>query len=169
MCYSRGFAMLLHTAGKWDGSAWRRETVFLLPPTLTSSKGSAPFSEDLARFPSSLVCLLEYPAHPLGRDAEGWMGSRRLGRDGTLNEGFPLGPSHGCPSVIASHSRCPDVITPIIAPGILRIIQPNTCTYRGCIQSPPWVQRPTSSPRPSSSCPRSPVKWRMMPSAPAPP
>ena len=47
------------------------ERVFLLPPTLTSSKGSAPF-EDLARFPSSLVCLSECPAHPLGWDAEGW-------------------------------------------------------------------------------------------------
>lgn len=89
MCHSREFAMLLHTAGKWDGSAWRRETVFLLAHTLDSSKGSAPFSEDLPWLPPPLAAFFSVLPIPWG----GGMGSRRLGGDGALDEGFPLGPS----------------------------------------------------------------------------
>ena len=70
MCHSREFAMLLHTAGKWDGSAWRRETVFLLAHTLDSSKGSAPFSGSHHPWlPFSVSC----PSPGAGAwGAEGW-------------------------------------------------------------------------------------------------
>ena len=79
MRHSREFAMLLHTAGKWDGSAWRREAVLLLAHTLDSSKGSAPFSEDLPWLPSSLGCLFQCPAHPLGRGRGEQKAGRRWG------------------------------------------------------------------------------------------